>query len=350
MNNHTEHSGGAQFAISTHPSYKYKHKQGWKKCKNRIIKMGTYDCWGSPHTAQVSLLDQRLRWIAATLVSEKLDIIALQRVSLPVLHYLMNQTAISRQYYVSSTKQPWKASMANTNSAYQGMEPNCWPVVLSRFEPFSTHHIKAPHSPHCIATIIDIGFTTIVNVDLDTGTADKTKTIECFYGIQSHVHAHFNSSKTSYLGNFNFDLNGSSQKFPEKQIIRHLQDTWLKCQENITGLFVKTALMDTNCQDCIDRTDGTMGYTVDSYDNTLLFNTYGKHQQSRKHAILLNNPTLIPLKIKRFGTNVVFTINAEHYPIHFSQQQLPMTKTTKHGRVVEYYPSIYFGVVCTMKY
>lgn len=280
-----------------------------------------------------------------TVINENLDVVALQRVSIPLLHYLLNQPAIYKRYYVSSVKQPWKAMLSQCAN-YSGMEPNYWPVVLTQFEPFTTHHIKSPHSPHCIATIVDIGFMTVVNVDLDTSTVDKNKTIECFNGIQAHVGKHFNINKVCYLGNFNFDLSGSSQMYPEKKIVNHLQDTWLKCQENITGLFVDTNPDVLNLSST-DRTDGTLGYTADSYENSLLFNSCGQHHQSRKHAILLNHPTVVALKIKRFGTNVVFTIDAEHF--HTSHQTL-MSRTTKHGRVVEYYPSVYFGIVCTMKY
>ena len=338
----------ANLSSTIQPSHKYIKKQGWKKCKNRIIRVGTYDCWANAHMAQQTLLDKRMRWIAMTIINENLDIVALQRVSLPLLHYLLNQPGIYKRYYASSVKQPWKA-MLSKGVHYQGMEPNHWPIILTQFEPFTTHHLKSPHSPHCIATIVDIGFTTLVNVDLDTSTVDKNKTIECFNGIQAHVGQHFNLNKVCYLGHFNFDLSGSSQMYPEKKIIKHLQDAWLKCQENITGLCVDTnpKVLNLSNTDRFDRTDGTLGYTADSYDNTLLFNHYGQHHQSRKHAILLNHSTLVALKIKRFGTDAVFTIDAEHFK---TAHKTLLSRTTKHGRVVEYYPSIYFGIVCTMKY
>lgn len=189
-----------------------------------------------------------------------------------------------------------------------------------------------------VETNVEINVET--NVEIKIGTnANKTRTIECFDIIQSHVATHFNANKTCYAGNFNFDLCGSSQMYPEKKIIQHLNDTWWKCQENVTGLFVDTS--------STHRTDGTMGYTMDTYENSLLFNMLGRHVQSRKHAILYQHPTLVALKIKRFGTKAVFTVDAEQFA---SRKRPSLTKTTKHGRVVEYFPSIHFGVVCTFKY
>lgn len=343
--------------ITTCPSYRYIKKQGWKKCKNRIIRIGTYDCWASVHNAQTSMLNKRFRWILTTLMNENLDIIALQRVSLPLLHYIINHTVIYNNYYVSSTKQPWKYTLSK-NVKYEGMEPNCWPVTLTKFEPFTTHHIRDPNQYHCIATIVDLGFLTFVNIDLDTNadhiTINKNnstntfnvKNIEYFEIIQSHIASNFNTNKICYAGNFNFDLGGSSQMYPEKKIIQNFHDAWYKCQENVTGLFVDTSAKKINGISS-HRTDGTMGYTMDTYENSLLFNIKGHHIQSRKHAILYQHPTLVALKIKRFGTNAVFTVDAEQFA---SRHHCSITKTTKHGRVIEYFPSIYFGVVCTFKY
>ena len=242
-----------------------------KKYDLNDFTIATWNIWGSAHFDKISLIDKRLKYIINILKQENITIICLQEISQKIINKLCNTNFIKNNYYISCIEQPWISEKIDLpNSSYDGYEPNCWTVILSKIPPNKSNYIVLKSDKIEFSSVVaEFNNLTIANLHLQSGglASGLDKKVGLKYhicrkdqmkDIKNFISTNYNSKNIIYTGDFNCDLN-KNKLFPERtHIIKDLKDSWIE-----TG------------------NDGKDGTTENTYINTMRYNIKGLHKNYR---------------------------------------------------------------------
>lgn len=316
------------------PNIFNKYCSKWKE-KN-TFSICTWNIWGAAHFDNISLIKKRLPYIIQELKNNNNDIICLQEVSQSIIDELCYTDFIKNNYYISSVKQPWKSKKVKLdNSAYNGYEPNCWCVILSKFAVIKSDHLILKSDLLEFSTVIaDLGFVTIVNLHLQSGGMGSGKDYksgiiyhQCrktqMKEIKKFVKDNYNNKSVIYLGDFNCDLN-TNKLFPEtKNITNNLIDSWTYLKNK--GL------------------DGT---TENTYINTMRYNIKKLHKNFRYDGILYNSDKINAIESTIFGLESIFEISSNAFKKIYNYEPIIVNKNDN----VDWFLSDHFGLITTFEF